>query len=162
MWHDTQLHITTLPGELAAHVAPVQNRMFVKPLYGLWTSTYDGQSSAWVDWCRDEQFGDPDACSWFLLQPNKDARVYVVDTQADLTALVARYPDPTLPAQFRKTMTALDFEAISRDYDAVHLTHGGQVATRMSTPSLYGWDCESTVWFHWRFTSVEKVAAALV
>lgn len=29
----------------------------------------------------------------------------------------------------------------------MHLTSEGQWRTRMSSPSLYGWDCESTLFF---------------
>jgi len=52
----------------------------------------------------------------------------------------------------------MDWERISKEYDAVMLTEDGQVHTRFSRPlSLYGWDCESTVWFRDVFESVKKI-----
>lgn len=48
-------------------------------------------------------------------------------------------------------------EAIAKKYDAVHLTSEGQWRTRHSTPNLYGWDCESTLWLRWKFEKVEYI-----
>jgi hypothetical protein len=54
--------------------------------------------------------------------------------------------------------TFLDFEAISNDYDGIHLTTNGESATRLTSGiSLYGWDVECTLWFRWCFESVEKL-----
>ena len=35
-----------------------------------------------------------------------------------------------------------DFEAMAKDYDVIKLTDEGQWKTRLTNPSLYGWDCE--------------------
>lgn len=158
MWSDTQLHITAATGLLQPVVAPVQNRQFIKPLYGLWTSTYADESSAWVDWCLAEDFGNPHACSWWVLQPDPSSRVYVIDSAADLCVLCERYPDPTMAGL--GTLAFLDFERIARDYDGLHLTESGQWATRHSRPSLYGWDCECTLWFRWCFDTPARAQDA--
>lgn len=161
MWNEPQLHITNV-AELGAVVAPIQNRdFFVKPNGGLWTSTFVGNSSAWVDWCREENFGEPDNLNWFVLQPKQDAHVYVINTLADLRTLIARYPHPDREQQiYSRFFAYIDFGRIALDYDAIHLTEAGQWATRHSEPSLNGWDCESTCWFRWCFTSVKAMLPA--
>ena len=50
-----------------------------------------------------------------------------------------------------------DFEQLAIDYDGVHITESGESATRHTEPGLYGWDCESTVWFRWAFSNVQKI-----
>lgn len=153
----TQLHITTA-AQLASRVSPVENRLHVKPLNGFWTSTYntDENTSAWVDWCHSEDFGNPDACNWFLLAPSPKAKIYTIDTLEDLKVLAANYTNPATPA-FMTMFTYLDFERIARDFDAINLTDHGQWVTRHGTPSLYGWDCESTLWFNWKFDAVSRI-----
>lgn len=157
MWNEPQLHISNV-AELTNTVPVVTNRdFFVKPFGGLWTSTLVDNSSAWVDWCRDENFGEPDKMNWFVLHPKQDARVYVINTLSDLRRLIARYPHPDREQQIYGRMFGyVDFPRIALDYDAVHLTDAGQQATRHSEPSLYGWDCESTLWFRWQFTEVTQ------
>ena len=52
----------------------------------------------------------------------------------------------------------MDWEQISKEYDAVMLTEEGEIITRFSTPlSLHGWDCESTLWFRDVFESVKRI-----
>jgi hypothetical protein len=100
-----------------------------------------------MDWCVSEQYAGPSFNVW-LLNPDPAARIAHIDTYSDLAALVAAYPGPGVDTRFP------DWEAVSRDYDAVHLTDAGQWATRLSHPhDLYGWDCESTLWFRWCFIS---------
>ena len=126
-----QLHTSSIPGELSEIVAPVKNRGFIKPLYGFWTSTYVGNSSEWVDWCRSEDFCNPDKYSWFVLTPHNNVRVYTIATLDDLRYLVAQYPEMDVSTELRslKFLTFLDFERIAQDYDAIHLTSEGQWAT---------------------------------
>lgn len=151
-----QLHLS-ISKEFRREVTPVRNRdYFVKPFDGLWTSTYTEGTSAWVEWCRAEEFGNPDKQTWFILEPDASARIYEIDTLDDLLFLLAHYPHPDREqAIYGRFMAYLDFERISRDYDAIHLTDAGQWTTRFSEPSLNGWDCECTLWFRWCFTQVE-------
>jgi hypothetical protein len=134
----------------------------IKPRGGLWTSTYqpDTQTSAWVDFCRTEYSAEsvlrnPDDLHWSVLTPNLVARIYTIDHDDDLRAIVARYPlllDPADTAPQR-----IDFARFSQDYDALHLTERGEQYTRSSEPYLWGWDCESTLWMRWCFDSVRVI-----
>lgn len=148
---DTQVHIGGT-GELSSQrtdQAEIFSGRF-KPYDAFWTSTLVAGSSAWADWCREEAYQDVDAMYWHQLTPSPAARIYVIDTLADLAALVEAYPSTVCG------YTYPDWAAVSRDYDGVHLTGSGQVATRFSRPyNLYGWDCESTAWFRWVFTDAK-------
>lgn len=155
----TQLHITPC-ADLIAKVAPVENNRFIKPKYGMWTSTYRDGKSGWVEWCISESFSKPYDCNWFLLEPDPLGRILVVDTLADLKALLRQYPPPE--PKVSSFFAEPDFERISQDWDAIHLTEEGQWATRMTIPSLYGWDAESTLWFRWCFTSYRQIQPTLV
>lgn len=128
-----------------------------KPVGGMWTSTWDEHTGGgWVQWCVGEDFCVP-ADGWraWRLTPRPDARVYEIDTYADLDALFARFPHES-------PHPALDgyphWERIGEEFDAIHLTDAGQWATRLSHPlSLYGWDCESTLWYRWAFETAEDL-----
>lgn len=145
--------------------APVQSSSpWVKPQGGgLWTSTYTGPDtvSDWVEWCRGETWGDHDLAerSVWLLDPRPEARLVEVHDYADLAAILERYPNRYVYGGGLPDRVFPDFEAISRDFDGMHLTQEGQWRTRLSHPhDLYGWDCESTIWFAWSF--VDQAVAA--
>lgn len=131
-------------------ILPVVNQHHVKPAGGFWTSTFTpdkSEFSAWVEWCLSEssdwitEFG-------YVLEVLETARIYVIDNLVDLEKLLEDY-EPLVWEL--KGMTWVDkylnYELISKDFDGVHLTEEGQWRTRMSKPGLYGWDCESTLWF---------------
>lgn len=122
-----------------------------KPTGGLWTSTWDEDAgSGWTRWCDEEQFRGPQHEVW-LLTPDPEARVYTVDNYTHLERLHRMYG--VAPLDY----PTLRWEYIAERYDAVHLTEDGQWRTRLTRPySLYGWDCESTVWLRWSFTAVER------
>jgi len=136
---------------IPSNLRPVKNSYpgWCKPRDGgLWTSTFiQGNYSGWVEWCLSEQFGNPEK-GW-ILTPLASAKVYTIDGVSDLEDLLILYPlikADLYPYRY------LDFESISLNYDAIHLTEEGQVKTRFSSPiNLYGWDCESTLWFRWAF-----------
>lgn len=167
---DAQLYIGT--NSIEGHF-PIKNREspWVKPIGGLWTSTYDSVTgSAWVRWCFAEDWCIPDDEMWncTLLHP-ATCRVLEIDTFEDLVTALQRYgrPDaPLLESGYSSTKCLgfrppikdnLDFERISEDYDAIHLTDRGQGETRLTIPNLYGWDCESTVWFRPKFEKIEHI-----
>jgi len=52
---------------------------------------------------------------------------------------------------------SLDWEEIAKHYDAIMLTEKGEKETRYTNPSLYGWDCESTLWFRNVFKKIKKI-----
>ena len=131
-----------------------------KPRNGLWTSDWDGVTSPWLDLLqRDHDLGDlqgfhPRSLTTVtLLTPDPAARIYTVDSAADLDALFARFPRH---ADFGETV---DWVVVGEHYDAVRLTYAGQQATPLRTDKVdtYGWDIPSTVWYRWCFTSVEVV-----
>ncbi len=136
---------------IAPKVAPVENRKaWCKPAFGFWTSSFVNGQSDWMRWCEDEEFSIPDDRTWrgVLLTPHSNAKLACVDTYADLESLVREYG---CPKGYRDEMM-VDFEKLALDFDGMHLTERGQWATRMTHPlDLYGWDCESTVWFKWAF-----------
>lgn len=131
---------------------------------GLWTSTFDMNiKNAWVEFRVREEFDVPLDGKWrgYILTPSKKARIYVIDSHADLLRLLNKYPyDPYKAYGHIRWANTLypDFEAISKDYDAIHLTQEGQWATRMTEPNLYGWDFESTLWFRDCFTHATPIS----
>jgi len=137
-------------------IEPVKNTKFVKPLGGLWTSTYTPEKrypSAWIEWCVHEMPQWLEDINCFLLVPREDARVYVIDSYADLARLYERFG-----ISKELGFTVMDWEEIAKHYDGVMLTEKGEVDTRFSRPlSLYGWDCESTIWFRNVFKSIKKI-----
>lgn len=153
----TQLHLSG-SATLAKRVVPVINDPFLpKPQGGFWTSTFLDGSGGWARFCESEDFRDVTAQHWFLLEVDPTARVYMIAGLTDLQALLA---DFTVEQPAYSTFRRLDFERLSERYDGINLTEEGQWATRLSRDNLYGWDCESTLWFRWKFTSVAKIPAA--
>lgn len=131
---------------------PEEQRLFSKPLHGYWTSTYLGSEriSEWAEWCRGEDFHCGSHRLW-LFQVDPVANVFHIDSCDDLILLHEKY-GISITDDYR----SLDFKAIAGDYDGIHLTKKGQQETRFTHPyNLYGWDCESTVWFQWVFTDIQ-------
>lgn len=146
-------------------IKPIKNRPhgFVKPEGGLWTSTYDPDcGSDWVQWnlgerytgeIREEEGANKIYYDCCLLYP-READICIVDDFEDLEDIFYNYP-------FRSKGSFgmpeyIDYEALAQDFDAMHLTFRGQRETRMTHPlSLYGWDCESTIWFRDCFSEIE-------
>ena len=141
---------------LEPKVWPVRNdgKALSKPREGFWTSTFDLEyASGWVRYCVAYRYNDPFELHWIVLGVATSARVAVIDSAADLTRLINRYP------RMLRGRRGLDFERLSSDYDAVHLTHRGYLTTRgrRPGPALIGWDCESALWFRWAFTERHHV-----
>jgi hypothetical protein len=144
-------------------LTPVSNgdgahSIFVKPLGGLWTSTWNAEqhTSGWTEWCESEEFGAIHEKYWHLLTPKPESRIAVIDTLDDLLAFLRQYPRAMDARLAFMRNQHLDYERMACDYDALHLTEEGQWRTRLTIPAnLYGWDCESTLWFRWCFERVE-------
>lgn len=138
----------------------VKNQMFIKPVGGLWTSTYDEiYGSDWHQWCLSEDFCLDVDYSYWVLNVKPSANIYVIDCYEDLEQLYEQYPFEDYPALFfLESFKQLDYEAISKDYDGIHLTKRGEAETRFSTPlNLYGYDCECTLFFNWCFSQIEQL-----
>ncbi len=162
-----QLYITS-SDELRQEVTPVVNDpegfFRQKPKGGLWTSSYRAESedSGWVEWCRGASFGDPDGKQWFLLAPHPDCRLYTIDSLEDFSQCLMEYGSPAPLAQEYPSFAmkrTIDFEKLALEYDGLRLTEQGNEETHLSFPNdMNAWDCESTLWFRWRFTQIEKIA----
>jgi hypothetical protein len=142
-------------------INPVMNRNGgwhkPEPRTAFWTSTFDDPHN-WVNWCHMEEWEPPEgAHSFWLLDVDPDAKVYEIGDFCDLQILIEHFPHRGVPSHFARE-AQIDFEAAARIYDGIHLTGGGELATRNTEPGLYGWDCESTLWFRWKFNSVRQVA----
>jgi hypothetical protein len=135
-------------------------RLWHKPAGGLWTAPTIRDDAGvltgthWTRWCYENEYfpqGMPRVVT--LIEPDPTARVYVIDTLADLLALEEAYPwreSPVLEiwpaARCRRPWPVIDWDALALDVAAVHLTEAGEWATRFSMPGLYGWDCETILW----------------
>jgi hypothetical protein len=113
-----------------------------KPRGGVWTSTYTPHAPTESDWVRFCQESHPDwiPAHGYLYAPASGVKIYRIDTADDLRALVKRCGDPARdPPAFE-----IDFEALARDYDGIHLTTAGLEQTHQR--HLECWDAEGTCW----------------
>jgi len=93
-----QLSLSESP-QMREEVTPIVNdeelaiRNKPKQGTGLWTSTWrqETQDSDWIEWCRDNNFGNPDGKYWHLLTPRSDINLYVIDCHSDLKRLFDLY-----------------------------------------------------------------------
>lgn len=130
---------------------------------GLWTAPVTSQHpdgtpsmSAWIEWCRGEDWGADHYTLLTEIHPARDAQVLRIDTLADLVAIVDAYPHPSPPPVRRWLADHYpDWAAIGADWDAVFLTEDGQRATRLppyDQPNLYSWDVATVFWFRPAYT----------
>ena len=126
-------------------IEPIKNRtkyegVWNKPFGGLWTSSYDLENPNFCEW-GDFAFGKP--ISVYLLQIEITGEIYEIDSYEDFMILLNMYPLCLEHFPDKE----LNFEAIFKNYQAIHLTCKGQAETRLEFPyNLYGWDTESTLW----------------
>ena len=145
-------------------IKPVENESFVKPRYGLWTSTYrphNKYASAWVEWCVTEMPKWIKNKPAILLEVKDYIKVFEIDTQHQLQELYALFPSKLGFKTY--SLKFIDWERVAKYYDGVHLTEAGQWRTRYSKPiNLNGWDCESTLWFRDVFKSWKRYKGKLI
>lgn len=147
----------------------------------LWTSSWLNQPdfSDWIKWCKIEKF-ESSVRQGFLLDPQKDARIFEIDSIDDYISLRDNYTtifsEINLADEMFKTLQlrVVDFELMSLDIDAIHLTKNGQYETHLplltvggnknlanrlgfDTTALYGWDCESTLWLNPKYENIEYI-----
>ena len=141
---------------------------------GLWTSTFLGEAqvSDWARWCRDNEFAGPDFRVW-MLDVNPAAHVWEIDDGDDLDALMSEYGAPSsynLGGVADRMFPYVDYDRMVADgIVGVHLTEEGQRRTHgmaldrpVNAWSLYGWDCESTLWLRWAFTDATSLGVVTV
>jgi hypothetical protein len=128
----------------------------------LWTSTFSDGSSEWWDWCHAESFGDYEAC--WLLEP-VEARVATIKDIADLQAFQDTYyrPKPEWLVKADEDLNVfrlgylIDYEKAAEDFDAIWIPNPHPYRLTMETVWFNTMDVESTLWFRWKFESVQKL-----
>lgn len=147
-----------------------QSLMHVKPMGGLWTSTYHKKiGCGWLAWCQGEDFR-LDHEEVYKLKFDPESKVYVIDSWEDYMDLKSQYlvhpPDGATEQEksFHELFQFIDWVKVSDIYDAIHLTEKGEGETRYPSfglgsssrdMGLYGWDCESTLWLKYKVISSE-------
>lgn len=131
-------------------IEPKNNIAFNKPIGGLWASPYIENGdfrSAWHQWCHFEM---PHWIkkSGVIFQLKENSKVYIIDTLEDLKSLHSVGFEIATDIGGAYISKSLNFEKLSRFYDAIYLTHRGSYETRigeigLNGINLYGWDVES-------------------
>ena len=117
-----------------------------KPPHGFFTSSWDElrQQSAWTEYvARTPRAGEPGR-EVILLDPQQNARIFVVDSADDYQELVAAYPhhydNPVHAACPHWARLATE-----TSLDAVHVT--AKAVYDPSCACALSWEVESTLWF---------------
>lgn len=142
-----------------------------KPCGGMWTSPLiekDGRlSSGWIEWMRGEHYSPHANVQKWLLEPEDDVEVYVIDDVWDAKEIMVPKDD----GLGISTEYQIDYDAVFEEYDAIYMTREGQIDTRFPNHTyvngrrerrsenldgynLYGWDCACVLWDGWHFTDV--------
>lgn len=125
---------------------PIRNIGAVKPAGGMWASEYtpdEEYMSAWERCVKEDLYIDKPLDYGIIFELTEDARVYTINNHDDLVRLWESYHFLTYKGVMIHIKDVLyDFEAMAKDYDVIKLTDEGQWKTRLTNPSLYGWDCE--------------------
>lgn len=116
-----------------------------KPQHGFFTSSWDGRTSAWIEWQATQERGS-EKRSIYLLLPDSGAVMYVIDSPDDYARLVEAYPlrrsdipsHPKVCPHWRRL-------AERGPFDAIHMTCAAVADQNL----LYArrWSVESTLWF---------------
>jgi len=132
---------------------------------GFFTSSWNAldRSTAWLDHLQVNQRASPsetrrveDGTRVWLLDPNPDARLYIIDTAQDDRRLSDAYPHRY--ANVQNTTVAPHWRQIAEaeppPFDAVHITSQGAVEepswSADGHPPWLRWEVESTWWMRWR------------
>lgn len=162
----TQLHVGMVDPLIKVNT-PITQHLSCKGIGGLYTSTYLGKKlgSDWVQWCIGNDFHVPENGIWkgYLIEINKDAKIFIVNSLEDMHYLFDTYSSPMLE---RLSLEQIDFNKMAEDYDGIHMTMHGERVTRHpflfgddrgGMRSMYGWDVESTHFFRNVFDSISSI-----
>lgn len=139
-----------------------------KPRQTFWTSTsLTASTSSWTHYLRwGEYLQEPPHPRW-RVEVLPSARVYEIHGPHAWHSLCLAYPAPSCmgyPICRPDALIEPDWQAVSQDWDGVHVSMGGLVTTervRWGTigqqTHLFGWSVESTAWFRWVFRRVESL-----
>lgn len=125
-----------------------------KPSGGLWSAPYrnmDVYKSDWMEFCIESDFNKENLKYGVIFELKENTKIYTIDKLEDLEILYNKYKAKDINNAFNNKR--LDFEKISKEYDALYLTVKGQIETRFgmdwfSSLNLYGWDCETMLVFN--------------
>lgn len=110
-----------------------------KPFGGLWACQLDSEK-CWKDWCLDNEAKEVDFDKHFIFSLRDDSRILTIDSCEQLKKLPKLdYCNDIIP---KKICTELNFEQLSKEYDAIEVFFGKDENLYMQ---LYGWDCDSIV-----------------
>lgn len=124
----------------------VQDINHFKPTGGLYTSPINSKHS-WKKWCIDNEFNTEALREELTI--SFQGRAIIVNSYEDLIKLPRRDTYPSC-------RTWLNFELIKDRADAFYLTEQGEIDTKFSNPSLYGWDCETLYIMNYSSIYVEE------
>lgn len=142
----------TLDKTVSLH--PEKRISWYKPDKGLWASPeLDDHLSVWTKWCEEENYSHNGVSldKYFKFKISKAARVCVINTMDDLKALVRKCPGTEETGR-----ASVGWILCPLEYDVIYLTDEGQWNTRLTYPSLYGWDMESCVIFNYDVIEIIK------
>ena len=148
-----QLHVGRKPAR-ALLDAPVGWLPSGKPAGGvLWTSTYvEGIGSAWTVYAGTYRRGRQGGL--WIVEPAPDCKVLTIETPEDHDELVRRFGGGSRGSYFSHF---LNWPEIAARYDGLRLVDPRAFYSTMADSlGLWGWDCESTVWFNWAFAGVRR------
>ncbi len=118
-------------------VKPIQNMEHVKPYGGLYTCPV-GTKFGWIDWCAGHSEFHCDENIYFKLKLKEDAKLLIIDKEADVLALPTR--------SMLDIIHLADYEALAKQYDAIWITASGVRAGRYQIDILFlGWDVETVL-----------------
>jgi hypothetical protein len=115
-----------------------------KPKNRFFTSSWDRerQTSAWVEYqATTARISEPRRV--WLLKPDPNAALYIINTPDDFTALAETYPD----SRRRRPEPCPYWEHIAQEggFDAIHMTAAAVVDHNLWYANA--WTVESTLWF---------------
>jgi hypothetical protein len=129
------------------------NQPMVKPPHGFFTSSSDGGTSPWIEYQSRQEKRAGEKRRVYLLDPNPDALLYIIDTPEDYKRLAETYRqrhanpnNPEICPHWRKL-------AQEGPFDAIHMT-----AAAVADKSLWyasSWAVESTLWFRPKLTLLD-------
>ena len=132
---------------------PIQNEGHapLKPSGGMWASPIRSDAYTWNDFLTQEwdrsgdDVGIPD---YFDFSMKDDAKVLVINSESNLEALPKQKSDVCFEGWVR-----LDFEELSKQYDAIEVNISNSSALR---DSLATWDVDSLLVFNYDSIQVER------
>ena len=127
----------------ADKVEPITLRegKYFKPKGGLWVSPKNDDLTIWEHFCSSENFNTHKLSIRNKILISNEAKVCTMNTLEDFHRLHKEYP------AFQGSQPAIDWIAMSKNFDVFHLTEQGQAETRMPT-IMYGWDIETIFIFN--------------